>query len=68
MTDILILEKTRVALQKHHDWHLAQTDETDLCDGIRFVPADEYGDSSMCAETIAALDQLEGEILRRTQS
>lgn len=65
-TDILILERARRALQFHHDWHLAQTDEVDLGDGISITPADEYGDSSMWEETVSALDSLNEEIKRRT--
>jgi hypothetical protein len=65
MIDILIMEGVRVALQRHHDWHLNQTDEIDIGDGIQIVPADEYSDSTMYDETVAALDLLNKEIQMR---
>lgn len=65
--DILILEKARVALQSQHDWHLNQTDEVDLGDGITIIPADEYCDGSLYEQTVEALDMLNSEIKRRTQ-
>ncbi len=67
MTDILILERARAALQRQHDWHLAQTDEVDLVDGGIIVPADNYSENSMYDQTVAALDALDAEILRRTR-
>lgn len=68
MTDILILERARIALQKQHDWHLARTEPEDLGGGVSIVPADEYGDSAMYEATAASLHELEQEILRRTES
>lgn len=65
MTDILILERARAALQRQHNWHLNQTEEVDIGDGITMVPADEYSDSAMYDETVAALDALNEEIARR---
>jgi len=62
MIDVLILEGVRVALQRQHDWHLNQTDEIDIGEGIQIVPAWEYADSAMYEETVAALDLLNKEI------
>ena len=68
MTDILILERARLALQQQHDWHATQTEPVDISEGVSIVPADEYCDSGMYERTVAALHELEQEILRRTQS
>jgi hypothetical protein len=67
MIDILILEGIRVALQRHHDWHLNQIAEVDI-GGIPITPADEYSDSAMYDETVAALDLLNKEIQTRIGS
>lgn len=66
MTDIVILEKARQILQKHHDWHLNQTYEQDLGEGIVIIPANEYGDSRIYEETVDILDLLNNEIRQRT--
>ena len=65
MTDILILEKARVALQQHHDWHLNQTDEIDIGEWGTMIPANEYCDSELYEQTVRTLDLLEREIGRR---
>lgn len=66
MTDILILERARNALQQQHYWHLSQTEEVILCGDITIIPADEYSESGMFEETVSALDMLNQEINRRT--
>lgn len=43
--------RLREALEKHHEWHLAQTDE----DQHGIVPAEAYAESSLCDLTRAAL-------------
>lgn len=62
MTDIVILERARAALQRHHDWHLSQ----DRDGGVWGIdPVDAYSESSLCEATVAALDALNAEINRR---
>ncbi len=65
MTDIAVIEKLRAALQRHHDWQLAQTYPVDI-EGFEIIPADEYCDSGMYDETTAVLRMAEQEITRRT--
>lgn len=65
MSDIAIIEKLRAALETHHRWQLAQTDPVMLDGDIEIIPADEYGDSGMCEDTMAALHLAEAEIARR---
>ena len=62
MTDILILERARVALTEQNNWHLSQTEECEH----GFVLADEYQDSSLCEKTMNSIAELEAEIHRRT--
>lgn len=62
MTDIIFLERARLALQRHHDWHLGQ-DRDAAAWGID--PVDAYSESGLCEATVEALGLLDAEINRR---
>ncbi len=51
------LETAVEALEKHHAWHLDQTDKRPVCmgDTIGQVDADEYVESDICRKTTDAL-------------
>lgn len=50
------LDKAEMTLRKHHYWQSTNTME---CKEYGFRYAEEYGDSSMCEETLGAINVIE---------